>query len=82
MGATFLIIILLYHTLDDNTYCNVQISNYRRSEHQIKYLSSFVTFKCFGLSVFTLAASQSAVKVAILDFLKPNFRNLAFFEGR
>ena len=56
--AMFLIIILLYHTLDYNTYCNVRISNYKRCEHQIKYLSSFVAFKCFGFSVFTHAASQ------------------------
>ena len=62
MGAMFLTIILLYHTFDDNTCCNVRISNYR-SEHQIKYLSSFVAFKCFGFSVFTLAASQSAAPV-------------------
>ena len=27
--------------------------------HQIKYLSSFVAFKCFGFSVFTLAASHA-----------------------
>ena len=40
MGAIFFTIILLYHTLDDNTYCNVRISNYRRSEHKIKYLCS------------------------------------------
>ena len=54
--------------LDDSTYCNVRILNYKRSEHQIKYLSSFVAFKCFGYSVFALAASQSAAPVRAWDY--------------
>ena len=67
MGAMALTIILLYRTLDDNTYCNVRISNQRKGE-QIKYLSSFVAFKCFGFSVFTLAADgQSAAPVRAWD---------------
>ena len=50
MAAIFLIIILFYYTLDDNTNCNVRISNYGRSEHQIKYLSTYLSnasaFRC------------------------------------
>ena len=52
MGAMFLIIILLYHTLDDNTYCNGRISNYRRNEHRnniFKFVRCLQIFQLFGV---------------------------------